>query len=153
MKPWRNYNNRRRTYLFAYLLNYCSALRPSKGRYTLVTLQRTVTPYRDSVDGTSGRVTDQSWLRGNVTDLFGVLSLFGCHIKGMIRLRPEQVWTCNVKLNVHSCSGFSNTILKGAVDGALPCLKSFSMRNASVNCHWIFTFQFEHCNVVFIKLF
>ena len=28
--------------------------------------------------------------------LFGVLSVFGCRIKGMIRLRPEQVWTCNV---------------------------------------------------------
>jgi hypothetical protein len=27
-----------------------------------------------------------------------VLSLFGRRIKGMIRLRPEQVWTCNVTL-------------------------------------------------------
>jgi hypothetical protein len=28
--------------------------------------------------------------------LFGVLSVFGHRIKGMIRLWPEQVWTCNV---------------------------------------------------------
>jgi hypothetical protein len=28
--------------------------------------------------------------------MFGVLSVFGRCIKGMIRLRPEQVWTCNV---------------------------------------------------------
>ena len=32
---------------------------PSKGGYTLVTLPRIVTPYRDSVDGTRGRVTYQ----------------------------------------------------------------------------------------------
>ena len=38
----------------------------------------------------------KSWLRGNVTGLFGVLSVFGRRIKGMIRLRPEQVWTGNV---------------------------------------------------------
>jgi len=38
----------------------------------------------------------QSWLRGNVTGLFGMLSVLGRRIKGMIRLRPEQVWTCNV---------------------------------------------------------
>jgi len=30
-----------------------------KGGYTLVTLPRTVTPYRDSVDGTRDRVTCQ----------------------------------------------------------------------------------------------
>ena len=30
-----------------------------KGRYTLVTLPRIVTPYRDSVDGTRARVTYQ----------------------------------------------------------------------------------------------
>ena len=34
MQPWRNYNNRRRTYLLIYLLHYCSALWPSKGRFT-----------------------------------------------------------------------------------------------------------------------
>jgi hypothetical protein len=38
----------------------------------------------------------KSWLRGNVTGLFGVLSVCGPRVKGMIRLRPEQVWTCNV---------------------------------------------------------
>jgi hypothetical protein len=38
----------------------------------------------------------KSWLRGNVTGMFGVLSVFGRSIKGMIRLQPEQVWTCNV---------------------------------------------------------
>ena len=34
--------------------------RPSKGGYTLVTLPRTVTPYRDSVDGTRDHVTYQN---------------------------------------------------------------------------------------------
>jgi hypothetical protein len=38
----------------------------------------------------------KSWLRVNVTGVFGVLSVFGRRIKGMIRLRPEQMWTCNV---------------------------------------------------------
>jgi len=52
--------------------------------------------YRDSMDGIRDRVTYQSWLRGNVTGLFGLLSVFGRRIKGMIRLRPAQVWTCNV---------------------------------------------------------
>jgi hypothetical protein len=33
--------------------------------------------------------------------LFGVLSVFGRRIKGMIRLRPEQAWTCNVTLHFH----------------------------------------------------
>jgi hypothetical protein len=28
--------------------------------------------------------------------MFGALSVSGRRIKGMIRLRPEQVWTCNV---------------------------------------------------------
>ena len=40
----------------------------------------------------------KSWLRGNVTGLFGVLSVFGRRIKGMIRLRQEQVWTCSVAI-------------------------------------------------------
>jgi hypothetical protein len=52
----------------------------------------------------------KSWLRGNVTGLFGVPSVFGRHIKGMIRLRPEQVWTCNVMLHVHTCSGCNRII-------------------------------------------
>jgi len=39
----------------------------------------------------------KSWLRRNVTGLFGVLSVFGRRIKGMIQLRPEQI--------VHICSG------------------------------------------------
>jgi hypothetical protein len=38
----------------------------------------------------------KSWLRGNVTGFFGALSVFGRRITGMIRFRPEQVWTCNV---------------------------------------------------------
>ena len=50
-----------------------------------------VTPYRVSHLQRYG-VT----VRGNVTGLFGVLSVFGLSVKGMIRLRPEQVWTCNV---------------------------------------------------------
>jgi hypothetical protein len=66
---------------------------------TLVTLPRNVTPYRDSVDGTRDRVTYQRWLRGHVTDLFGALSVFRRRIKGMIWLRPEQMWTGNVTRN------------------------------------------------------
>jgi hypothetical protein len=57
----------------------------SNGESTLVTLLRIVAPYRDSVDGTRDRVTYQNWLRGNVTGFFGVLSVFGRRIKGMIR--------------------------------------------------------------------
>jgi len=47
----------------------------------------------------TGLVTAQcnrSWLHSNVTGLFGVLSVFGRRIKGMIWLRPEQVWTGDV---------------------------------------------------------
>ena len=55
-------------------------------------LPRNVTPYRDRVDGTCDHVTYQKL----VTRLFGVLSVFGCRIKGMVRLRPEQVWTGSV---------------------------------------------------------
>jgi hypothetical protein len=77
---------------------------------TLVTLPRIVTPYRDSVDETRGRVTYKSWFRGIFMGLFGVLSVFGRRIKGMIRLRPEQVWTCNVTLHVHTCSGRNRII-------------------------------------------
>jgi hypothetical protein len=41
-----------------------------KGGYTLVTLPRMVTPYRDSVDGTRDRVTYQKLvIRCNVTGL------------------------------------------------------------------------------------
>jgi hypothetical protein len=42
----------------------------------------------------TGHVTTlriKSCLRSNVTGMFGVLSLFGRRIKGMIPLRPEQV--------------------------------------------------------------
>ena len=78
----------------------------SKGGYTLVTLPRIVTPYRDSVDETRARVTYQKL----VTRFFGVLSVFIRRIKGMIRLRPEQVWTCNVTLHVHTCSGRNRII-------------------------------------------
>jgi len=66
------------------------------GASTLVTLPRNVTPYRDSVDGTRDRVTYQKFVTRHVTGLFGALSVFGRHIEGMIRLRPEQVWTCSV---------------------------------------------------------
>ena len=68
------------------------------GGYTLVTLPRIVTPYRDSVDETRARVTYQQLVTYNVTrytGLFGVLSVFGRRIKGVIRIRVEQVWTCN----------------------------------------------------------
>ena len=82
----------------------------SKGGYTLVTSQRIVTPYRDSVEGTRDRVTYQKLVTRNVTGLFGVLSVFGRRIKGMIRLRPEQVWTCTVTLHVHTYSGLNRII-------------------------------------------
>jgi hypothetical protein len=39
-----------------------------------------------------------------------VLSVFGRRIKGMIRLRQEQVWTCNVTLHVQTCSRRNRTI-------------------------------------------
>jgi hypothetical protein len=50
--------------------------------------------------------------------MFGALSVFGRHIKGMIRLRPEQVWTCNVTRHyrpllspyVHDASGSHNKL-------------------------------------------
>jgi hypothetical protein len=38
----------------------------------------------------------KSWLCGNVTGMYGALSVFGRLIEGMIRLRSEQVRTCNV---------------------------------------------------------
>jgi hypothetical protein len=41
---------------------------------------------------------------------FGVLSVFGRCIKGMIRLQPEQMWTCNGTLHVHTCSGRNRII-------------------------------------------
>jgi hypothetical protein len=42
---------------------------------------------------------------------FGVLSVFGRRIKGMIRLRPEKVWTCNVIMHGHhTCSGRNRVI-------------------------------------------
>jgi len=76
----------------------------SKGWYGYGTSRcgrATSTAYRNTVSWQCGR---DSWprnvskvgLRGNVTGLFGVLSVFGRRIKVMIRLRPEQVWTCNV---------------------------------------------------------
>ena len=61
----------------------------------------------------TGLVTAQrikSWLRGNVTGLFGVLSVFGRRIQGMIRLQPEQVCTCNVTLHVQNFSGRNRVI-------------------------------------------
>jgi hypothetical protein len=42
-------------------------------------------------------------LHGNVTGLFGLLLVFGLHIKGMMQLGPEQVWTGNVTRH-HHCS-------------------------------------------------
>jgi hypothetical protein len=51
--------------------------------------------------------------------MFGALSVFGRRIKGMIRLRPEQVWTCNVTRHhrpllspsyIHDASGSRNKL-------------------------------------------
>jgi hypothetical protein len=51
--------------------------------------------------------------------MFGALSVFGHGIKGMIRLQPEQVWTCNVTRNhrplprllyIHDASGSRNKL-------------------------------------------
>jgi hypothetical protein len=48
------------------------------------------------VDGTRDHVTYQKLITPNVTGMYGALSVFGLRIKGMIRLRNEQVWACNV---------------------------------------------------------
>jgi len=40
---------------------------------------------------------------------FGTLCLFHLHTL-MIHLRPEQMWTCNVTLQVHTCSGRNRII-------------------------------------------
>jgi hypothetical protein len=61
--------------------------------------------------GMTGLLIDiKSWLRGNVTGLFGVLSVFGHRIKGMIWLQLEQMWMCNVTLDVHTCCLFPVTL-------------------------------------------
>jgi hypothetical protein len=91
-------------FVVSFLLHQWNWLRAHKGGYTLVTLPRTVTPHRDSVDGTRDHVIYQNWLRGNVTGMLGELLVFGRRINGMIRLRPEQVWTCNVTRH-HSPTG------------------------------------------------
>jgi len=77
-----------------------------QGGYRLVTLPRIVTPHRDSVDGTRDHITYQSWLRSNFTGLLGRLSVFGRCIKGMVWLRPAQMWTCNVRRHHHRSSLF-----------------------------------------------
>ena len=95
------YTNAPRCSVYTYVILSCLFLWQriagyGKGGYTLVTLPRTVTQYRDCVNMTRYRVTYQKLVTGNVTGLFGVLSVFGLPIRRMIRLRPEQVWTCNV---------------------------------------------------------
>jgi len=45
--------------------------------------------------------------------LYSILLITIRHIKGMIRLRPEQVWTCSVNLHVHTCC--HDTVLRYAV--------------------------------------
>jgi hypothetical protein len=53
-----------------------------KGRYTLVTLPRIVTPYRDSVDGTRDRVTYKKLVtRSQVPS---TLSRYGVTIRGNV---------------------------------------------------------------------
>ena len=68
-----------------------------------------VTAYHNIVSWQCGR---DSWPR-NVSKVgyevtlraFSVVvSLFDRRIKGMIPLRPEQIWTCNVTLHVQTCS-------------------------------------------------
>ena len=44
-----------------------------------------------------------------MTGLYCVLLVFGCRIKGIIQLRPEQVWTCNV--TCHHCPLFCPSLL------------------------------------------
>ena len=39
-----------------------------------------------------------------------MLSVFGRRVKGMILLRPEQVWTCNVTLHVHTLTLHVHTL-------------------------------------------
>jgi len=79
------------------------------------------------------RTSIKSWLRGHVMGLFGALSVFGCHIKGMIRLRPEQVWTCSMTLVTRSRAPFTlsryGVTLRGnvtSVDPTLVCATPWS---------------------------
>jgi hypothetical protein len=69
----------------------CKTVKQHKGTYTLVTFGRTVTPYRDSVDGTRDHVTYKTLVNSNVMGMFGALSVFDRRIKRMIRLRPKHV--------------------------------------------------------------
>jgi hypothetical protein len=91
----------------------------SKGWCAFVTLPHTVTPYRDSADGTCDHVMYQKLVHGNIMGMFSALSVFGHHIKEMIWLRPVQVWTCNVKHHVrfsHLLSVPDVSVLKSGVN-------------------------------------
>jgi hypothetical protein len=55
-----------------------------------------ITAYCNTMSGSVGRTRDHVTYQNLVTGMFSALSVFGRRIKAMIRLRPEQVWTCNV---------------------------------------------------------
>jgi hypothetical protein len=64
--------------------------------YTLVTLPRNVTPYRDNVDGTRDRVTYQKLVtRSRYWLVRCAVGIWPSHQ----RLRSEQVWKGNVPCN------------------------------------------------------
>jgi hypothetical protein len=74
-----------------------------------------VTAYRNTL---SWQCVQDSWPR-NVSKVGYVVALRACSVccrylavasNGMIRLRPEQVWTCNVTLHVQTCSGCNRII-------------------------------------------
>jgi len=57
-----------------------------------------------------------------------VLSVFGRRIKGMIRLRLEQVWTCNVS-RCTSTPGVLPTVVRH-------CVWSRNIKNGCSICIW-----------------
>ena len=70
-----------------------------KDRSMLVTLPRNLIPYHDSVDGTRDHVTYQKLVTQSRYGLVRCSVSIWASIKGMIQLRPEQVWTCYMTRN------------------------------------------------------
>ena len=77
-----------------------------KGGYTLVTLPHIVTPYRDSVDETRVRITYQKLVTLYRYGLFRcAVGIWPSHQRDDTVTAGAGVWTCNVTLHVHTCSG------------------------------------------------
>ena len=86
-----------------------------------------ITAYRNTVSWQCGR---GSWPR-NVSKVgYAVTSVFGRPIKGMMLLRPEQVWTCNLTLHVRTCSGRNRII---------PLMRRAKYRRYRVTNFWYVT--------------